>query len=69
MRVMKEPLTLDDAALGPESETREELVWKLQSYEEQIKQLSEENMVCNLSFYSLLIDFVYRSSYISFSSL
>ncbi|KAL5255608.1 hypothetical protein ACHWQZ_G010994 [Mnemiopsis leidyi] len=44
VRVMKEPLTLDDAALGPESETREELVWRLQSYEEQIKQLSEENM-------------------------
>lgn len=43
MKVMKEPLTLDDASLGPESETREELAWKLQSYEEQIKQLSEEN--------------------------
>ena len=45
MKVMKEPLTLDDASLGPESETREELAWKLQSYEEQIKQLSEENKV------------------------
>ena len=48
---MKEPLTLDDAAFGPESETREELVWRLQSYEEQIKQLSEENMVCILLFF------------------
>ena len=45
MKVMKEPLTLDDPSLGPESETREEMTWKLQSYEEQIKQLSEENKV------------------------
>ena len=40
---MKEPLTLDETVIGPESETREELVWKIQNYEDHIKQLSEEN--------------------------
>ena len=45
-RVMKEPLTLDsEAALGPESETREELIWKINNLEEHVKQLTDEKQV------------------------
>ena len=38
---MKEPLTLDEA--GPETESREELLWKIQSLEDHVAQLVEEN--------------------------